>query len=342
MPTTLVRAGLQYAWRGPSLLIASDHGSLDAAAEPLHGFYYREARFLSRFALTINGERPWLCEGASIRPDLIAFEYVHPEISAPGGGGTGQSDDQEHVGSTGLPERALAIHLSYRTSVASLRIDLTVSNHARHDVAFDLRCALDADFADLLEAQSGQGEQQAHGDGDIGPSTLTFIYRHQDLPYRTVVNGDGGIDIDTRGLAAPVELGPGETRAFVFEVTPHLEGEDCTASDACAREARRRGWAQAFATIEIPGNTLLERIVSNNVRDIASFPSLGGPEDEWLAPPAGMPLYPAFFGRDAVTGGWQMAMLDRGASLEAALTRLGRMQATIDDPFRDAEPGRIP
>jgi len=55
-----------------------------------------------------------------------------------------------------------------------------------------------------------------------------------------------------------------------------------------------------------------------------------------------MPLYPAFFGRDAVTAGWQAALLDRGASLDASLTRLGRMQADADDPWRDAEPGRIP
>jgi glycogen debranching enzyme len=55
-----------------------------------------------------------------------------------------------------------------------------------------------------------------------------------------------------------------------------------------------------------------------------------------------MPLYPAFFGRDAVTAGWQAAMLDGGAALDASLTRLGRLQATGDDDWRDAEPGRIP
>ena len=34
--------------------------------------------------------------------------------------------------------------------------------------------------------------------------------------------------------------------------------------------------------------------------------------------------YPAFFGRDAVTAGWQAALLDRGDALDAALTKLGR------------------
>ena len=55
-----------------------------------------------------------------------------------------------------------------------------------------------------------------------------------------------------------------------------------------------------------------------------------------------MPLYPAFFGRDALTAGWQAAILDRGESLEAALTKLGRMQSSRFDDWRDEEPGRIP
>ena len=39
---------------------------------------------------------------------------------------------------------------------------------------------------------------------------------------------------------------------------------------------------------------------------------------------AGMPLYPALFGRDTLTAGWQAAWVDRGQSLDASLTRLGR------------------
>jgi len=55
-----------------------------------------------------------------------------------------------------------------------------------------------------------------------------------------------------------------------------------------------------------------------------------------------MPLYPAFFGRDAVTAGWQAGMIDRGQSLSAALVRLGRMQSHRFDQWHDEEPGRIP
>src|SRR5207248_5028067 len=67
-----------------------------------------------------------------------------------------------------------------------------------------------------------------------------------------------------------------------------------------------------------------------------------GAPDEWLALQAGVPLYPALFGRDALTAGWQAAWVDRGQTLDASLTRLGRLQSDRVDDWRDEEPGRIP
>ena len=57
---------------------------------------------------------------------------------------------------------------------------------------------------------------------------------------------------------------------------------------------------------------------------------------------AGMPLYPAYFGRDGLTAGWQAASLDSGEALAASLTRLGRLQSDRFDDWRDEQPGRIP
>ena len=87
---------------------------------------------------------------------------------------------------------------------------------------------------------------------------------------------------------------------------------------------------------------MFEAILTNNLGDFGSFPLLDGRSDEWLALQAGMPLYPALFGRDALTAGWQAGFVDRAASLDAALTRLGRMQSDRDNEWRDEEPGRIP
>ena len=94
--------------------------------------------------------------------------------------------------------------------------------------------------------------------------------------------------------------------------------------------------------ITVPGNPRIESLLAQACEDIASFPLLEGQPDEWLALQAGVPLYPAFFGRDALTAGWQAGLLDSGAMLEAALSRLGRLQSNRVLEWRDEEPGRLP
>jgi hypothetical protein len=111
-------------------------------------------------------------------------------------------------------------------------------------------------------------------------------------------------------------------------VIPLTGRDDIDEAGAKERESVLREWRETFARVEVPGNRLFERVLDNNARDIASFPILDGAQDEWLAMQAGMPLYPAFFGRDAVTAGWQAGYLDRGQMLSAALIKLGRLQSS--------------
>jgi glycogen debranching enzyme len=115
-----------------------------------------------------------------------------------------------------------------------------------------------------------------------------------------------------------------------------------TPTDVSQRQAAVDLWRDRFARVEAPRNRLFEEVVSHNVRDVACFPLLDGEPDEWLALQAGMPLYPAFFGRDAVTAGWQAALVDRGEALGAALAKLARLQSNRFDDWRDEQPGRIP
>src|SRR5262249_47021311 len=138
-----------------------------------------------RITFTINGRPLWLCECAAVRPSTLSFTYVYPELSAFGGGGTGQSDDAEHLSADGLPERALVIEATYETHVTRLEVVLTVTNWARGHIRGQIACGLDADFADLLEAQSGQREQTADVRRQETASQLSFEYAHPRLPFRT-------------------------------------------------------------------------------------------------------------------------------------------------------------
>jgi glycogen debranching enzyme len=340
MPVALVRPEILYAWKGPSLLVVNPRGEC-GEDQPLSGYYYREARHLRTLALVVNGSPPWLCETAAVAPDRLALSLVHPEIRHPGGGGTGQSGDEEETDERGIPVRALDIRLSYQVHIAQLTMTLTVANRARVDVPANLEVALAADFADIQEAQACRREQTAATAVEPRGDLLVFTYRHPELPLRTQLHVPLGWAYRDGRLHADTTLAPQQTLTWTFRIEP-FSGEDLTDEEVDQRERTWNEWRDRLTSIEIPGNHALEQAVVDNIRDVTSFPLLEGRRDEWLVPQAGMPLYPAFFGRDAVTAGWQTAMIDRGEALDAALTRLGRLQSARFDDWRDEEPGRIP
>jgi len=143
-------------------------------------------------------------------------------------------------------------------------------------------------------------------------------------------------------LTANLRLGAQEHVELRLRVEPSGTNADLTEDDSAQRRAAAEAWRARFAKLESPGNRLAEKTFASNIRDVGSFALLEGKRDEWLALQAGVPLYPVLFGRDAVTAGWQSALVDRGDSLAASLVRLGRMQTHRFDDFHDEEPGRLP
>ena len=329
------------AWRGPALLVVDTHGECGNRS-PLSGFYYREARFLQRFNVRVNGQAPWLCEAASPDPDVLAFNYVHPEITQPGGGGTGQSGDEENADAFGIPERALDLLVTYRVGLDRLEIVLDIANRARTHIRCEVRCELSADFADIQEANSGKREQDAPVAVDAGDGRVQFVYTHPRLPYQAEMRHAPAWQWDGGGLRATLTLAAQTKERHVFEYIARDADAPLTAADVEEREVAWAEWQRDFTSIHAAGNRVVEEVVRRNVRDFASLAMASGPRDEWFCLQAGIPMYPAFFGRDALTAGWQAAYVDSGRALDAALTRLGRMQSNREHAWRDEQPGRIP
>ncbi len=339
----LIRPELLYAWSGQSLLIVDTRGDC-GDEQPLSGFFFREARHLRTMRLELNGEQPWLCEASADAPDALAFSYVYPELTEFGGGGSGEAKGEVTTDAHGIPYRALDLRLRYEPGIAELRATLTITNRSTRDIQVDVAWALDADFADIQEAQGDKRQQQA--DVEVVPDahTLRFAYRHPKLAYETCVGatGPGEWMLDANRVSTRLPLGSQESAACVLVIEP-IDGEGpLSASDVAERARVWHVWRDGLARIETPGNLIAEDIIRRNVRDFASFPLLEGAHDEWLVLQAGMPVYPALFGRDTLTAGWQAACLDRAQSLDASLTRLGRMQSDRVNDWRDEEPGRIP
>jgi glycogen debranching enzyme len=313
--------------------------------ETLSGYYFREARHLRTLRLLINGERPWLCAEASAAAEELAFAYVYPELARFGGGGTDVADDTTWKNRHAVPQRAVDIRVRYRVGVASLEAAVTLANRSRDDVALSLAWKLDADFADIQEAFSGNREQSAVVSCEALAGGLRFRYLDARLPLGTIVSVTDGLPWTVREgeLCAPVALAPRDSAQFTLRVTPLDETTPVASAEECHRrlEALTR-WRAGCASISTCGESFVAGLITRAVDDLGSFALLEGEEDEWLTIQAGLPLYPALFGRDTLTAGWQAAMFDRGALLGASLTRLGRMQSDRTLDWNDEEPGRIP
>jgi glycogen debranching enzyme len=347
MPTTTVRASVRsserYAWHGQSLLITGVNGECDASA-PIAGYYFREARFLRTLALRVNGREPWVCEDAVVAPNELQFAYGYPELTSYGGGGTGQSQDETPYDADGVPQRAVDIRLRYVVRVASLDVDAVLTNRTtRRTLSLYLSWILSADFADVQEALANARQQEAAvrvvGEG----RRCRFEYAHDTLKYATDVEATGADwTSSATGLSSTITLGPGETARVGLRVRPVDYVDSYDDADSAQREEAWTKWSDALVRVRVPGNTSVERIVEANIRDLASYAILQGDRDEWLAPQAGMPLYPALFARDAFTTGWQAAIVDGGELTSASLTRFGRMQTERTTDWTDEEPGRVP
>jgi glycogen debranching enzyme len=292
----------------------------------------------------VNGHEPWICEDAVVAPNELQFAYGYPELTSYGGGGTGQSQDETPYDADGIPQRAVDIRLRYVIRVASLDVDAVLTNRAtRRTLSLDLSWLLSADFADVQEALANARQQEA-GVRFVGAGrSCRFEYAHETLKYATAVEATGADwTSSATGFASTITLRPGETARVGLRVRPVDYVDSYDAADSAEREDAWTKWSDALLRVRVPGNTMVERIVEANIRDLASYAMLQGERDEWLAPQAGMPLYPALFARDAFTTGWQAAVVDGGELTSASLTRFGRMQSNRTNDWTDEEPGRVP
>jgi glycogen debranching enzyme len=343
MSPSLIRADERCAWHGQSLLIADGRGEC-SDENSLTGFYFRETRHLRQLRLEIDGERPWLCESAVDDARALHFSFVYPELVSFGGGGTGQSGDAVSRNDRGIPHRALDILLDYQVGIASLDVVARLGNHSRETVELEIAWILDADYADLQEAMENKRQQNGSVKVEHDVGSIEIRYEHPQLPFKTVVTGGGDATwkADDSRLRSRLTLEPQQSVTLTLGVRPVDYENQADQSDIDNAERVWRAWRDDFARVSCRGNRIVEDVVKATFADLASYPLLQGRADEWLTPQAGMPSYPALFGRDAFTAGWQAGWVDHFAMLDASLSRLGRMQSMRFNDWRDEEPGRIP
>lgn len=288
------------------------------------GLFVRDTRFLSDFSIRLSETDLQLLDLQSPAPDRAIITRTNPRLGAPDDG-----PEPETV--------LLRVEVSLDTA---LTVALTVRNYGRDAIEERLEVDLAADFRDMFDVRGWTPNARAEPiPAEVSASRVVLGARGADgQVVSTEVTSAPGAGVTARQdgdassatLAWPVALAPGQETSVELRIAPRPIGPPLVSPSPDAPEFASR------VTVRAP-SSLFNDFISRCDADLAllqtSFP-------EGSVPAAGIPWYIAPFGRDSLIVALQTmhAYPERVAS---TLRLLAALQATEDDPWREAKPGKI-
>ncbi|HEY2358087.1 MAG TPA: glycogen debranching N-terminal domain-containing protein [Phenylobacterium sp.] len=319
---------------GNKFVVSNREGDMEATPTDNHGLFLNDTRFLSRWVLTVDGRRPKLLSV----DDTAYFAAQHFLALATG---------------TVYVDSHLTL-IRRRFVNGGFREDLVVINHDHVPIDLKVEIEAGADFADLFEVKDKLNKKgELYRRAEAG--ALTLGYRRGQYCRETRITSSVPAEIDDRGLSFQVHLEPKAewttslmVRALAdpgredlddrsgLKETSLLETDDETAR---AMSGDLRGWLKDAPRLSCSWEPL-EHTYRRSLIDLAALRFRSGIFPGAL-PAAGLPWFMTVFGRDSLLTSFQA--LPFAPELAATtLDTLALLQARRDDPFRDAEPGKIP
>lgn len=349
-----------YLSHGRTVLAGPRDGTIDAGRG--HGLFVHETRLISRLVYLIDGERPEPNVLSNVEHHSWLGYYIRvlPGIDVgPADRGSGQVPPTSR-----LP---LELRVS-RFAGDGLHEDLDLTNFTPAATRFSLSIELDADFADLAETLGARVQQGTVERQWLDERTLRFAYRaSRSFDNQgekgtatiersvTVVFGVAPLRRDPVAfdVAFDIALEPRQTWHLCVDFIPSIDGVTMTPVHRC-REFRRGdhphdrrvvAFTTAATRFETPGSGSMCSVVAGTLEqakhDLAALRlfDLDVSESAWTIA-AGLPMYVALYGRDALTAPWQASLLDPRLA-EGVLGVLARHQGTETNDWRDEQPGRM-
>src|SRR5947209_2132591 len=313
---------------GNNFVVSDLRGDIDASlSEPL-GLFAWDTRFLSRWLLTVDGQRPNV-----LSTDDLDYFYV--QFFLVPGTGTVYVDSDLSI----IRKRAVG---------NGFHEDVTILNHKDKPVDLKVHMEAAADFADLFEVKDAlkkKGEFYHRIESD----RLLLGYRREAFTRETWIISSAKADIDEHGLSFAVHIEPHGKWTTSLEVVTVLVGfgenhEETTgghggpqARSEMKRSLEKLGEALPRLSCDWPSLQVTYRRSLVDLAALRFFPlTLPGQ----ALPAAGLPWFMTLFGRDSMTVSYQ-ALPFTSALAETTLQALAQLQGTRVDDFRDEEPGKI-
>ena len=318
---------------GELFLCARPDGDVAPARVSGEGFYAYDTRYLSEIGLEVGGARPVALSYAAV-DDWAVVDSTNAQLS--------------RRSAEPIPQLSLSVTRELMIASGRLYYLVRLRNFLREPVSTTASLAVASDFADMFEVRGGV-RRPARGHALAPKRTgrgLVLAYVGEDQVFREAV-------IELSPVPDDLDLGTGQARGrweltlqpgtpveILMTVEPSIGGRrrrrrrrQRAATDL---ERSRADWLESCAQIG-SDSELFDGLIATTIRDLRALitPAPGGPLVS-----AGIPWYVAAFGRDALVTAGEAMLLTPQLSLDA-LRVLAGLQAREDDPWRDAEPGKI-
>ena len=308
---------------GNTFVVSDRNGDIDASPVDATGLFSFDTRFLSKWVLTIDGERL----NALSTDDL---HYYETRFFLVPGTGTVYIDAKLSV-------------IRQRTVGRGFTEQLTILNHDDKPVSLEVRIDAGSDFADLFEVKDELKKKGAYYQR-AERGRLVLGYKREQFDRETWISATAPAKIDAQGLTFKVKVEPHGEWATDLEV---LAASIAAAELLAARAKRKRPslargldkWIEQAPVLESSSDSL-RATYHRSLVDLAAlrFETLTLPGKS--IPAAGLPWFMTLFGRDSIFTSLQS--LPFTPELAASTLRaLGERQGTRVDDFRDEDPGRI-
>ena len=309
---------------GNTFVVSDEQGDIEASLTDPTGLFSFDTRFLSRWVLTIDGQR---LNALSV-DDLQYFEsrfFLVP------GTGTVYIDAKLSV----IRRRAVA---------NGFHEELTILNHAGSPVTLDVRIDAGSDFADLFEVKDALQKKGKYS-ARVSGGKLVLAYERAHFRRATVITSSARARTDRDGLSFRVRIGPHGSWKTEIDVVVDLGVGYAAAQPRTARVRRvsmardLERWLERAPRAECDWDPL-RSMYRRSLVDLAALrfsPPIAGGHN---LPAAGLPWFMTMFGRDSIFTSLQA--LPFAPELAATTLRvLGDWQGVRRDDFRDEDPGRI-
>jgi len=314
---------------GNTFVVSDERGDIEASLTDPTGLFSFDTRFLSKWILTVSGQR---LTALSV-DDLHYFETQFFLVP---GTGTVYVDSKLSV-------------IRHRVVREGFHEQLTILNHQRDPVDLVVRIEADADFADLFEVKDAVPKRGTYSKR-AEEQALVLAYRRETFARATVLSSSESCAFDDDGLTFDIRIGPHGTWTTALQVAIDLDGpdNDVDGPSSPAWRARRprtniaqdlERWIQGAPRLECDSEPL-KATYRRSLVDLAALRFSPLSAGRHTLPAAGLPWFMTMFGRDSIFTSLQALPFTQELAA-TTLRELGLRQGTRVDDFREEEPGRI-